>query len=264
MSESDRAALGFEPGTSALWVGPPLSGTRQVALRAAEATDGPVVAVATGAAALDALAGGAPSLTRRIAAIGCVGDEGRGGDDDALAHVETVASPADLTGLSIALSQSLAGVGEDRRPTVVVDSLTTMALYQEFDRLTRFVRQLILEATGRDGAFVATVEAGPLDDQEMATLGALFDRRIETDGRGEFRRRRRRRDDHRLAIPAGAPRPRARPRDRNRGRARRRRRRRRRIRRASQRRRPFAGRGARLPGGSRRAGDGRGTDADAV
>lgn len=148
-----------------------------------------MVAVATGAAALDALAGGAPSLTRRIAAIGCVGDEGRGGDDDALAHVETVASPADLTGLSIALSQSLDGVGEDRRPTVVVDSLTTMALYREFDRLTRFVRRLILEATGRDGAFVATVEAGTLDDQEMATLGALFDRRIETDGRDEFRRR---------------------------------------------------------------------------
>ena len=179
---------GFERETSALWVGPPLDRTPRVALHAAAATDGPVIAVATGAAAFDALAEGPPSLTRRIAAIGCTGEE-QGGDDDAFAHVETVASPADLTGLSIVLSQSLSGVRENRRPTVVVDSLTTMALFQEFDRLTRFVRQLIAEVTGRDGALVATVESGTLEDEEMATLGALFDRRIETDGHGEFRRR---------------------------------------------------------------------------
>ena len=105
--------------------------------------------------------------------------------------MESVPSPADLTGVTVAVSKALrrlgAQVGGVHRPLVTVDSVATLALYAEFDRLFRFLHSFGQQVVGRDGQFVATLDSDSLDRQSMARIGTAVDGRIEFRNRTEYR-----------------------------------------------------------------------------
>ena len=101
--------------------------------------------------------------------------------------VETVSSPADLTGLGIKISGFLSRwEGDGNRIHVCVHSLTTLLQYVDVQDVFRFLHVV----TGRLDA-VSAVAHYHMDptahtDQEVNTLKSLFDAVIELDDDGEW------------------------------------------------------------------------------
>lgn len=105
--------------------------------------------------------------------------------------LESVPSPADLTGVAVAVSKALQRIGDRsgglHRPLVGVDSLATLSLYAEFDRLFRFLHTFGGQVTDRDGLFFATLDSDALDSQSTARIQSTVDGRIEFRNRTEYR-----------------------------------------------------------------------------
>jgi KaiC/GvpD/RAD55 family RecA-like ATPase len=105
--------------------------------------------------------------------------------------LESVPSPADLTGVAVAVSKALQRIGRRsgglHRPLVGVDSLATLSLYAEFDRLFRFVHTFGGQVTDRDGLFFATLDSDSLDPQSATRIQSTADGRIEFRNRTEYR-----------------------------------------------------------------------------
>lgn len=94
--------------------------------------------------------------------------------------VQPVASAADLTGIAVATSKALEDLDTGRGPPVVaVDSLTTITLYSEFDRVFRFVHSFVQEVRGSGGVIAMTVDDDSIDQQERSRLQSLAGTRVE-------------------------------------------------------------------------------------
>ncbi|MFB6165389.1 MAG: hypothetical protein ABEJ31_09555 [Haloarculaceae archaeon] len=96
-------------------------------------------------------------------------------------HVTTVA-PADLTGVSIAVSRYLDRWDDAGVPTAAcLDSLSALLQYADQDRVFRFLHTL----TGRFAAAGATghvhLDPATQDEQTIATLATLFDSLVRYD-----------------------------------------------------------------------------------
>lgn len=93
-----------------------------------------------------------------------------------------VSSPADLTGISMPLSEFMKRYDA---PAVVFDSASTLLFYTEEAAVFRFLSVLTAHLRQNDGLglFVLTPEAH--DEQTARTLAQVFDGRIQFDETGD-------------------------------------------------------------------------------
>lgn len=87
----------------------------------------------------------------------------------------SVNSPADLTGIGMAVSKFLEGAD---RPVVAVDSLTSLILYNEVRSVFRFLSVLSTQVATTDGFGMYLVDEGGHDDQTVRTFAQLFDGQV--------------------------------------------------------------------------------------
>lgn len=167
---------GVDPGTNVVCLGPPLTDKWRTlsALATVGLDDGEGCLVVTSDESVSRLREQYPTLdSDGVRFVDCT----RSTPDDT--DVRSIASPADLTGLSIALSEAfedLSEAGYDRI-RVVIDSVTTLSIYADPKRLYRFVHTLTqqIEARGAVGFYVVDDE----EDEFLQTVLPLFDERIE-------------------------------------------------------------------------------------
>lgn len=176
----------FRPGSNVLIRGPSMVGKRALALELLStlaADERPVVVSA---------AADSTSVRRRlgITAGSAVSDDcyvvdavrtqvsGRamvrtdGGDR----RTWYTSSPSDLTGLGISTSRALAATrAEGARPRIVVDSLSTLLLYNSLERLYRFLHVVNGRVNATGGITLQVIHADAHTDQEVAILSHLFD-----------------------------------------------------------------------------------------
>lgn len=89
---------------------------------------------------------------------------------------QTVSTPADLTGLGIAVTTYLEEwAGTDRRSVLYFDSVTILLQYVELQSAFRFLHTLITRMQENDATGIFPFNAAAHDDQTVATLQSLFD-----------------------------------------------------------------------------------------
>lgn len=95
--------------------------------------------------------------------------------------VRTVSSPADLTGLGIAVSECLEALDEDVTPGVCLDSLTTLLQYVDPSRAFRFLQVLVDRVRAAGGTIHCHVNPDAHDPQVCGTFDTLFDDAVTVD-----------------------------------------------------------------------------------
>lgn len=192
--------IDFDPGTNVLVSGPPLIGKYDLMLetlaRGTEQGEGSIV-VATRddeRAVLRDYERVSPEFDRsRVGVVECI--SGQRGDSTVYegdAFVRRASSPADLTGIGIGASELMndlhnAGASGLR---VGVDSLSTLLLYTEFDRLARFLHVLSGRIDRANGIGLFVINPGTIDAAQFDQLKTLFDGLVElreNDERREIR-----------------------------------------------------------------------------
>ncbi|MFB6117999.1 MAG: DICT sensory domain-containing protein [Halosegnis sp.] len=122
-----------------------------------------------------------------ISRLGVVDATGQSPDSAADDNVESVGSPADLTGIGIAFQRLFERLGAGTgTPRVVVDSLSTLIVYSDVERVYRFTNTLtnLLDQVDAGGRFLMQPDAG---SNHVDQLEALFEGRIDVrdhDGEG--------------------------------------------------------------------------------
>lgn len=101
--------------------------------------------------------------------------------------VRTVSDPSDLTGVGIAITETLSSwAGDGNRTVVCLESLTALLQYSDVERVYRFLNVLTSQFAHADVA--AHVHATPEshDEQTLGTLASLFDevRHVDDAGAG--------------------------------------------------------------------------------
>jgi hypothetical protein len=89
--------------------------------------------------------------------------------------VRSVGSPADLTGISMPVSQFLDGA-ED--PLVVLDSLSSLLMYNETATVFRFLSVLTTHVSQAGGLALFVIDEGCHEEQTIRTFAQLFDGRV--------------------------------------------------------------------------------------
>ena len=101
-----------------------------------------------------------------------------------------VVHPEDLTGLGIALSESLSPAGGgDADPTRFVlayDSVTALLQYVDTERTFRFLHVLTSRVRAANALGVFFMDPAAHDDRTVRTVEALFDAVVEQDDDGEW------------------------------------------------------------------------------
>jgi len=101
--------------------------------------------------------------------------------------IETVSSPADLTGIGIKVSSFLSEWAEDGNSIVVCfHSLTTLLQYIDLQEAFRFLHVLTGRLEAVDAVAHYHMDPDAHDEREVNTLKALFDAVVEVDGDGEW------------------------------------------------------------------------------
>jgi hypothetical protein len=107
--------------------------------------------------------------------------------------VEPVGSPADLTGVGIALEECCERLASaDGSPVCWVPSLTALLQYVDAQRGYRFCNAVANRVAGVGGSTLFTLQPGAHDNQTVATFESLVDAVVDqsTDGANVRRRRR--------------------------------------------------------------------------
>lgn len=120
---------------------------------------------------------GEPATPTRSAVRGATGDAGRAGPPGV--PVETVAEPADLTGLGIAVGKVLDRWDDGRRPAVCLHSLTPLLQHADHERAFRFLHTLTGRLRRAGAAAHYHLDPGAHDRQTLHTLHPLFDAVVE-------------------------------------------------------------------------------------
>ncbi|WP_256390740.1 RAD55 family ATPase [Natronoarchaeum rubrum] len=173
-------------GTSVLIDGPSMIGKRELALRLLaaghEAGDG-ILCVTTSddaASLLDEFERQIPSLERdRIGVVDCSGSDHRRTIEEIA--TERVASPGDLTGISIGTAKLLQQFSkhdvEDVRHGLV--SVSTLIQYLDINTVFKFLHIYTSRINDTDGLGIFTVDAGTHDRRTIDTITSEFDCVIE-------------------------------------------------------------------------------------
>jgi hypothetical protein len=120
-----------------------------------------------------------------VGAGGAVGDRGPDPPHDDY-HVDSLADPADLTGLGMRLTNCLrTWYGDARDVTLCFDSLSILLQYTDVERVFRFLHTISvrLEDAGASGHF--HLDPAAHDEQTVARLSQLFDTVVEVSADGE-------------------------------------------------------------------------------
>jgi KaiC/GvpD/RAD55 family RecA-like ATPase len=190
-------AAALAPGRTVLGVGPSLVGERGVGYRFLQrglaAGEGGIAVTTTKSAAQvqDAVAADAAQPDAPLAVIttdgnagGGVGGNGTGATDELC---RSVSSPADLTGLGIAITEAieiLAERGTDRF-RLVIDSLSPLAVYNEFQRVYRFLHVVLGRISTVGGTAFCYLPSNTVEERTGAVRGladGMLEFREGTDG----------------------------------------------------------------------------------
>ncbi|MBX0321509.1 hypothetical protein EGH21_00560 [Halomicroarcula sp. F13] len=194
----DLPVEGFEPGSTLLVVGPPMTGKRTLVTRLlAHGFDhGEAVAVlSTDASAADVReslsdAAGRPVDTLPVGVVDCVSDS-HGATE--LASLDgSVGSPADLTGLGMELTQVLEALYTEysTRIRFGLFSLTTMSLYTSPEQVVRFLHVVTNRISEANGVGFVVAHSDTMDPEHLQRLRSFVDGVVEVreaDGRSELR-----------------------------------------------------------------------------
>jgi KaiC/GvpD/RAD55 family RecA-like ATPase len=179
-----------DPGTNILVAGPPLSGKRELAMRALEAGahqgEGSIIVttrdsserVLTDYRSLLANPDEAP-----IGVVDCVTKhQGQSASDTDV--VRYASSPVDMTGIGIKFSEFVEEFYRNRNSKhnrVMVDSLSTLLLYSDLQTVFRFMHVFTSRIENADAVGVHVIESTAHDEETMNTLIQLFDGVVRTD-----------------------------------------------------------------------------------
>lgn len=95
--------------------------------------------------------------------------------------------PDDLTGLGIAVNESLTNVASgDRDAVVTFESVTALLQYVDTQRTFRFLHVLTSRIRAVDALGVFFIDPAAHDEQTVRTIDALFDAVVERDDDGEW------------------------------------------------------------------------------
>jgi KaiC/GvpD/RAD55 family RecA-like ATPase len=166
------ARLAAAAGRNVLVVGPPMSGKRAFGLSvlAAAASSGRDVLVVTTSRSVTSLPFD-PNEAGRFGVVDCT--PGSGEDERAVVNV---ASPGDLTGISMPVSRFLDGATE---PVVLLDSVSSMLQYAAEESAFRFLSVLTSSVADGRGVGLYTFDEGVHTERTHRTFSQLFDGRVE-------------------------------------------------------------------------------------
>jgi KaiC/GvpD/RAD55 family RecA-like ATPase len=187
----------FDPGTNVLVSGPPLVGKYDLmleALAAGNRNGGGSIVVSTDDDERSVLndlrrVDSAFDLSR-VGIVECISDEDEAsGEYGGEASVHRAGSPADLTGIGIGASELMSDLHSDgvEGLRVGVDSLSTLLLYTEFDRMARFLHVLSGRIDRAGGIGMFAINPGTIEDSQFDQLKTLFDGLLEVRERDERR-----------------------------------------------------------------------------
>lgn len=173
----------LSPDRRLLVVAPPMSGVRRLTDR--YLVDGlergaTCVLVTTDTSArrvTDRLAA-AIEVDEAVSRLGVVDATGQS-SDDGNANVESIGSPADLTGIGIAFQQLFERLGSGTgTPRVVLDSLSSLIVYNDINSVYRFTNTLtsFLDQLEAGGRFLMQPD---VESAEVDRLQPLFDGRFD-------------------------------------------------------------------------------------
>lgn len=168
------------PRTHLLGASPPMVGLRQlgyefVGRRLTAGDQGLVVTTDQGAGAVtDAIRDHVD--TDDLERLGIIDATGQDPPPDLVARVESVGSPADLTGIGIGLTK-LREAGNDD-PGVLVDSVSSLLVYSGFDRVYEFLHA-ITNRIGAAGGSSLCLLSSDTNEQGLSRLESLFDGVLE-------------------------------------------------------------------------------------
>jgi len=181
----DLPLSGIEPGQSVLVAGPVRLASRlarRLVLAGSDRGEGMVVVSTNDSAraALDACLADRPDLaTDRLGVVDATGSANVNVDTDA--HIASVSSSSDLTGISIQFSILYSALFEKdiRRIRACFDSISLLTMYTEFKTVTRFVHVMTGRVSATDGLGVFVVDPSMHDDQITHALTHLCDGRVD-------------------------------------------------------------------------------------
>ncbi|MFW5963808.1 MAG: RAD55 family ATPase [Natronomonas sp.] len=173
-------------GTNLLVVGPPMAGTRRfgMELLAAEHEDRPII-VTNRESARTIRSDHADCLDGPVGVIDCVTKQGGEPRLDS-PSVRYVASPDDLTGVGMQLTDLLAGSpdGTSGGERVLFDSVSTLLMYSDVERTTRFLDVVTARIEEQDAIGLFALNSLAHEDEAYERLCRLFDGVVRLDDRG--------------------------------------------------------------------------------
>lgn len=191
MYEFDDLPLSpIAPATNVLVAGPALSGTQALFQRlVTPAADEGALVVSTGTTADKLFERFTDTAGRidhqRFGVVDCLSR--RQGLDVGQPNVRTVASPRDLTGIGIELTELYEALFERdvRQVRTGLDSISTLLMYTDLETLFRFLHVFTGRISTADGLGVFVVDPESHDEQATRTINQLFDCRIDVRNDGE-------------------------------------------------------------------------------
>ena len=162
-------------GRNLLVVGPPMSGKRSFGLSVLgdgveNGRDALVVATSRRVASVPF----DPSEAGRFGIVDCTPSAA-----DEEGPVVNVASPGDLTGISMPVSRFLEG---SERPVVLFDSVSSILQYANEESAFRFLSVLTSHVAGANGVGLYTFDEGAHTEETYRTFAQLFDGHVELHG----------------------------------------------------------------------------------
>jgi len=174
-----------EPGTNLLVAGPPLTGKRRLALQLIaaghERDEGALVVTTRDSARriLEEYGEMVPDLAEAdLGIVDCVTRQQGGGDQLDDERVAYTASPVDMTGIGIELSELLERFYVERglqRNRILLDSVSTLLMYSDLRTVFRFLHVFTGRVASADAFGIYVVDASAHDDRTLSTLEQLFD-----------------------------------------------------------------------------------------
>jgi KaiC/GvpD/RAD55 family RecA-like ATPase len=173
-------------GTNLLVVGPPMAGTRRfgIELLAAGAEDRPII-VTNRESARTIRSDHADCLDGPVGVIDCVTKQGGEPRLDS-PSIRYAASPDDLTGVGMELTDLLAGNpdGKSGGDRVLFDSVSTLLMYSGAERTARFLDVVTARIEEQDAIGLFALNSLAHEDAVYERLCRLFDGVVRLDDGG--------------------------------------------------------------------------------
>ncbi|MFB6173711.1 MAG: RAD55 family ATPase [Halobacteriales archaeon] len=172
-----------EPGTNLLVRGPPMTGKARLARRVVAAGLGrgeyAVVVTADDGAGRVLRDDRFRDAAARVRVVDAISQQ-QGEPAGERPNVECVPSPADLTGIGMALSGALEAVAGAGAVSVLFESLSTLLAYRDVETVFRFLHVTTGRVSSVDGLGLFLAHTGAGDKEDLAKLATLFDGVVET------------------------------------------------------------------------------------